>query len=337
MATPLKQTLIIWMICLNLVSGCIQGQAENSTCLEPTLAGSMAQNSVQEPSLLFPIVQNRKWGFIDVTGRVVIEPKLNYTEGFSEERAAFKNGNGKWGFIDPTGRVVIQPQFDGVHQFYEERAAVKIGGKWGFIEPQGKFIIQPRFTQVSRFFEGRAAVQSGYLWGFIDRDDQFIVEPKFTGYTYFSEGLAGFGISQNNQYKTGFIDRSGKVVIELEDINADIEGVGFQNGLAPVWVRSPGIWRFIDSILIESGRGRKFWGFIDRSGKVTIPLKYDSVIGFSECLAPVKTGGKWGFINTSGKMAIQPQFRDLPSNFSEGLASVKINQKEGYIDKTGKI
>ncbi|HAA30777.1 MAG TPA: hypothetical protein DCE56_27640, partial [Cyanobacteria bacterium UBA8553] len=120
-------------------------------------------------------------------------------------------------------------------------------------------------------------------------------------------------------------------------MNADLEGVGFTNGRAPVWMRSPGIWGIIDGIFDETGSGRKFWGFIDLSGRLAIPLKYDSAGGFSECLADVKIGSKWGFINTSGQMVIQPQFIDAPGSFYEGLAQVKINGKDGYIDKTGKV
>ena len=40
---------------------------------------------------------------------------------------------GKSGFIDKTGRIVINPQFDLPAFFSEGLAAVFIGGKWGYI------------------------------------------------------------------------------------------------------------------------------------------------------------------------------------------------------------
>ncbi len=39
--------------------------------------------------------------------------------------------NGKWGLIDKTGKIVINPQFDDICYFNEDKIAVKINGKWG--------------------------------------------------------------------------------------------------------------------------------------------------------------------------------------------------------------
>ena len=90
-------------------------------------------------------------------------------------------------------------------------------------------------------------------------------------------------------------------------------------------------------------------GFIDRTGKVVIPLQFDSANEFHEGLALVTSNGKTMFIDTTGKIVITPRF-DIVNSFSEGLAAVNIGQtripnlglianpgKWGYIDKTGKL
>src|SRR6266704_2133700 len=43
------------------------------------------------------------------------------------------------------------------------------------------------------------------------------------------------------------------------------------------------------------------WGFIDKTGKTVIALKFDWAGNFSEGLAPVQLGKKWGFINKTGE------------------------------------
>src|ERR1700674_2216363 len=91
------------------------------------------------------------------------------------------------------------------------------------------------------------------------------------------------------------------------------------------------------------------FGFIDRTGKVVIPLQFDSANDFHEGLALVTANRKTMFIDTAGETVITPQF-DIVNNFSEGLAPVNIGQKRipnlglisdpgkwGYIDKTGKL
>ena len=42
----------------------------------------------------------------------------------------------------------------------------------------------------------------------------------------------------------------------------------------------------------------KQWGFIDHTGKVVIPAKFDEVAYFSEGLAAVRVGSKWGGTST---------------------------------------
>jgi WG containing repeat len=77
-------------------------------------------------------------------------------------------------------------------------------------------------------------------------------------------------------------------------------------------------------------------GFIDRTGKIVIPAKFDSAHKFSEGLAAVNIGAKWGFIDPSGKIVIPARF-DYVYNFSDGLAAVEVDRKWGFIDSTGKI
>ena len=87
-------------------------------------------------------------------------------------------------------------------------------------------------------------------------------------------------------------------------------------------------------------------GFIDRTGKIVIPLKFESVGDFyngrAVALFRSRTtakscdakGGKYGYIDRTGEVVIPPQF-DEARDFSEGLAVVKIGEKSGYIDVSG--
>ncbi len=90
-------------------------------------------------------------------------------------------------------------------------------------------------------------------------------------------------------------------------------------------------------------------GFIDRTGKVLIPIQFDSANNFHEGLALVTMNGKKMFIDATGKIVFNAAY-DIINNFSEGLAAVNLGQtripniglisnpgKWGYIDKTGKL
>lgn len=93
------------------------------------------------------------------------------------------------------------------------------------------------------------------------------------------------------------------------------------------------------------------WGYIDRTGKVVIPPRFDLADYFYEGRALVLTGkqtirlpdseheiviGKWGYIDVSGKFVIPPKFGNGDS-FSEGLAEVSVDGRWGFIDRAGEF
>ena len=61
--------------------------------------------------------------------------------------------------------------------------------------------------------------------------------------------------------------------------------------------------RYYEGLAVVEYRGK--YGFIDKTGKEVIPIKYDDVYSFSEIsLALVKLEGKWFYINPKGECVI---------------------------------
>ena len=67
----------------------------------------------------------------------------------------------KRGFIDPTGKLVINPQFDYADDFENGLALVGVGNKFGYIDTTGRYVINPQYQEASRFAEGFARVAIG--------------------------------------------------------------------------------------------------------------------------------------------------------------------------------
>ena len=80
------------------------------------------------------------------------------------------------------------------------------------------------------------------------------------------------------------------------------------------------------------------YGFIDRTGKLVIPLQYDSIGVFPEGLAAVKSDGKVGFVDKTGKVVIPLKYEDsflYVLKFKNGIVKVKLGDKDFYISKDG--
>ena len=89
------------------------------------------------------MVINRKAGFIDKTGKIVIRPQFRLTLGFSEGLAPVKIDN-KMGYIDKTAKILIRPQFDFAGWFSQGLAYVKSSDKeGGYIDKTGKYVWGP--------------------------------------------------------------------------------------------------------------------------------------------------------------------------------------------------
>ena len=112
----------------------------------------------------------------------------------------------KYGFIDKSGKVVIEPQFDDAEPFSEGLAQVEKDGKYGFIDKSGKVVIEPQFDDANPFSEGFAWVEKDDKYFFIDKSGKVVIEPQFDGVSDFSEGLA----LVEKDGKLGYLDKSGK-------------------------------------------------------------------------------------------------------------------------------
>jgi hypothetical protein len=73
-----------------------------------------------------------------------------------------------YGFINIKGSVVIEPRYTDLGDYYEGLAGVKIDEKYGFLNTDGRIIIEPQFEDVKFYFsEGFAAVKKDSKWGYI--------------------------------------------------------------------------------------------------------------------------------------------------------------------------
>ena len=90
---------------------------------------------------------------------------------------------GKWGYIDKTGTININPRFEEAKPFSEGLAQVRIGEKWGYIDPSGELVIAPKFKATEPFSMGFAGVHTDNGFGYIDRKGKVVVTPYFASGT----------------------------------------------------------------------------------------------------------------------------------------------------------
>lgn len=234
-------------------------------------------------------------GFKDTKGNVVIPCQFNYAGDFSDGMCWVTKNTGKIGFIDTTGKMVIPCQFEwpserSPNDFHEGLCCVMVDGEhewFGYIDKTGKRAFPGFYNSQSDFKEGLAyvseVIRNGEDFeikdGYIDKTGKYVIElEKDCWGTPFYDGVAIVRKVGNPVYA---IDKTGKKVFDIDPQIKNFDNYG------------DGVWQVWDGNLM---------GYIDNTGKTILPCKYYAYKPFSEGLVALqdKQGGRWGFADKQG-------------------------------------
>ena len=181
---------------------------------------------------LAAVESGRKFGFIDASAKIIIEPRFVWAGSFSEgvakvieddecevfedlcECRDFKTYRFDpnrtlppchFSFIDKAGNAVLKG-YQNAGRFSEGLAPIRTTTKWGFINHEGALVIPEQFQKARPFSEGLAAVSIEHKWGFTDKTGTIVIPPDFNRVEDFSEGVAVVCGTQRCTY----IDKTGK-------------------------------------------------------------------------------------------------------------------------------
>lgn len=289
--------------------------------------------------------QNNKWGYMDVDGKVTIEPKYDDCKDFSNGFAAVKK-NDKWGYINAEGKMMIEPSFEDCTSFKKGLATAKRANKWGVIDKRGTSVAGFIFDKIGEFSDGMALANNGALWYYIMSDGK--AQKLKSGYKFgeFSNGLAPYREKRNGKW--GYINTKGKNVID-----AVYDTVGtFNYGIAHVVKKGQHMFistkdkkkkmnvpiqdfKFVNGFAkVKAANGIRF---INEKYEY-LPLIAKDATDFNEegIAVLMLDDGSVQYVNTAGQILINGKY-ERAGNFKNGLAWVSNNGKFGYIDLKGNI
>lgn len=270
--------------------------------------------------------------------------KNNETQPPNIELIEIQNSDYTFTYKTTDGKIIfnkIPDQLD----FADGLAVITENGKYGIVNKLGEKVVEPIYDYISGYQNGLCAffiqdISQNVKIGYFNTKGEVAIEPKeaemslFSGYSYdynFYNGLALYRNPKN--YKFGFIDTTGKLVIDTIYDWAE----PFTGKFAPVT------------------KGNKY-GYINTSGTLVLPYKYVLADKFSDGLAAVYNGSTWGYIDETGNYVIPSKFGSyeghdgelIANPFIDGYAAVYLGKGQALnsdiykgqfalIDKTGKI
>lgn len=185
---------------------------------------------------LIAVMVDKKMGFANISGKLIIDAKFDWVDDFSQGLAIVKF-NGKFGVIDKKGNFVIQAKFEAIKNFKENVVAVCLNDKWGFVDKKGKIIIKAKYDFIDDkddemvmfgskrglclllskenilgcFHEGLALARINKKYGFIDKNENWVIEAKYDEVEDFYKGLAVAKLDK----KSGLLDKNGRVIVDF--------------------------------------------------------------------------------------------------------------------------
>ena len=252
---------------------------------------------------LTPQKSGDKYGYVNERGAWVIPPQYDSADPFRNNAVArvsinMHDGSKLYGLIDTNGEYILPPEFDTI---VGGESGTYFGGEDGFyyvyspsdeegLSGMGLFDIRYLTLTEPVWYEVMTCDRNEYnlvpvndmyssLWGFVDSSSGTLSIPcEFHYVSTFQEGFA-IGIDEDNLYV--IIHPNGDIT-HVPDSLA-IPYYSFSNGLVPAY----------DNSLMK-------WGYMDTSGKITIPCSFDHAQPFENDMAMVCIDDTWYNIDRKG-------------------------------------
>lgn len=232
--------------------------------------------------------------YIDKSGKVIAQ---NFTRTYNSfERMARVMVDKQLGFIDNTGKMVINPIFDDAGNFSEGLCPVKMDKTWALVNSNGKITLKMS-NKISYAYEVSSGVlpvrmADGTGWRYMDTLGNIVSKKSYPKIEVFSDGLGRVGYSDDKKDYVAYVDKTGKEVIVLNIATA----ASFSEGLAAVKFFDK--WGYINkegkTVIPPSFASAKsfsgglaavkkgnLWGFIDKTGQFVIDPSFTAVEDFA--------------------------------------------------------
>lgn len=152
-----------------------------------------------------------KYGY-KANGIWIIDPEYDRAEAFSESMAVVRK-DGKYGYIDVSGRLVIPVKYQDAGSFSAGLAPVCLYGKYGYVDKSGEMVVPFKYSYAFPFSEGLAAVELNGKVAYIGPDGKTVIPYMLDSGKPFKDGIAEVTVDGQTKY----MDKVGNIFDEVSE------------------------------------------------------------------------------------------------------------------------
>lgn len=158
------------------------------------------------------------WGYIDAEGKVVIEPKYEWAQTFSKDKAIVKINEGHFGIVDKSEKLLkeidsnlIRGLSDDIFIFSKLNGSN--GEKYGYMTVDGEIMLDAVYSNAEEYGDNglaivNAAKDFGNEYGVINKSGEFVIPAKYAQITLLGNGLYAVPESQENYFSSSFMKKA---------------------------------------------------------------------------------------------------------------------------------
>lgn len=185
------------------------------------------KESLDEAEITYKVVLKEKWGLLNKDWKEIITPRFDADfKIFEFDKSGYAriHVGDKWGFIDKSHRVVLEPIYDEITEFdVQGFARIKVGDKWGVLNNEFKVLLEPIYDEITGFDEkGYARVSQNNKWGVINKEWKVVLPIEYN----LIGALTSYKMTKLlKEGKIGLADENWKIVLPVKyaDIKDDKE------------------------------------------------------------------------------------------------------------------
>ncbi|MFL5729768.1 MAG: WG repeat-containing protein, partial [Cytophagaceae bacterium] len=310
--------------------------------------------------------ENNLWGAIDESGKVVIEPKLEYASLSEEYRYPSEIYYQVNCIYHDTLQLIELPDLKHIaynKKYFppDNRFIVHFEGKCGMTDQFGKVLIKPALDHIDHFYRGYARFMKDSLYGIMDTMGKIVVPPVYPDLMKEDDAfewapLSGRGfldVSPDYYYlhadnfSWGVLNYKGEKIVDTSYFRISV-----YDGKGKCWAAEypKDKWNLIDSTgkvfahmldtfsLFRNGVAivskNCHFGLISNEGKNLTDFLYDEILEMSDGFYYGRKDNKWTLMNQDGKILSDQEF-DKVYPVQNGIGFCKKGKTWLVIDSTG--
>jgi len=267
--------------------------------------------SCNESTNIYLVGNNRKYGVVRVNGTEIIPLKYSGISFLLPGLIMTKAGKNLYGMVDSNGKVLADTIYSSIRRRRDANLidlTTAIRSKVGLMDLKGNILLKPVYDYIGNFENGFTSIGLNDKQGIIDKGGMVIIEPIYESVIY---KKPYYTVKRDGKY--GILSSAGKVIVPID-----------YNSIYPVG----------NNFYFEKGLDK---GLMTADKKVFKQLKYQEIIPSYGALV-IKEDEKYGVIDSSGKIIIPVVYESIEQRQSflrDGTLKAKKGGKSLFIDRYG--